>query len=462
MERLSSGLRVNHASDDPAGIAIAERMEARGRAIRTGIRGVNDLISLVQVADASLASIGQNLQRIRELAVQAANSTNTTADRQALDLESRALMTASRLLQNSTTFNGQQILNGSLNLNGVMPGLDASLSLYIQNVFQEKTTDELFRYAQMAQAACTISPNGPLASGDLRINGVAVAASVAGSQAGQTSDSAWSVAQAIAGVGITGLSAVANATSITGSSTLPPGGGVITSGQITINGVSVGAGNYVSAINAVSGQTGVTASVVAGAAPLGFPANIPYTLTLRAADGRNINVSGAGGFGLSDQNSVASLTVTGPLAEGASANLVLTGGNPAIAGFSGGTVAAVDSGAPVYVPLDEDAGFDQNPNLQTADAASSTIILMDRKLDKLLALRPKLGAAQNVLELRSAFLANAEETNAAAKSRIVDADYAVEMSTFVSSKIIQASGLAMIAQSNVDPGRLVAMLLGAN
>jgi flagellin len=185
-------------------------------------------------------------------------------------------------------------------------------------------------------------------------------------------------------------------------------------------------------------------------------------LTLRAADGRNINVSGAGGFGLSDQNSVASLTVTGPLAEGASANLVLTGGNPAIAGFSGGTVAAVDSGAPVYVPLDEDAGFDQNPNLQTADAASSTIILMDRKLDKLLALRPKLGAAQNVLELRSAFLANAEETNAAAKSRIVDADYAVEMSTFVSSKIIQASGLAMIAQSNVDPGRLVAMLLGAN
>jgi flagellin len=371
------------------------------------------------------------------------------------------LIAASRGIQSTADFNGHKILNGSLHFRNATLGLDAGVSLDIDGVFRGQTTDALFRYAQLAQASTTISPNGALLSGDLLINGNAIAASAGGSQAGQTNDSAWAIAQAISGAAVVGLTAVANATTITGSSTLPPAGGILSAGQITINGVSVGSGNFVSAINAVSGQTGVVATVVAGTAPIGFPADIPYTLTLSAADGRNINVTGTAAFGLNDQNAVGTLTVSGELAEGGKANLAISGNSPTTAGFSAGVIAAVDSGAPVPLILDEAAGFDLTPSLQTIDGATSTIQLMDRKLDILLTLRSKLGAMQNTLELRNEFLATANETNAAARSRIFDADYAIEMSALIRIKILQSSGLAMLAQANVDKRNLVSMLLGA-
>jgi flagellin len=448
--RLSSGLRINQASDDAAGLAIASRMEARGRAINVGLRGINDLVSLVQVADSTLASIGQNLQRIRELAVQAANGIYTSADRQALNRESQTLYMASREMQSQAAFNGQKLLDGSLHLRGDSLRLDAAIALDVQAVFSAKTTDVLFRYAQMAQASTSITPTGALSAGDLRINGKAVSASVAGAGAGQTADSAWAIAKAIQAVGITDLTATAS-TTVVGSATAIGNGNVI-AGQIVINGVPTGAGNYVSAINGIAGLTGVTASVSGGATP---------TLTLRAADGRNISVSGVGGFGLSDQVAVGSVTVTGPLAEGAAANLTIAGTSPGNAGFNVASVVAVDTGDPVYVPLDEAFGYDQNPNLETADGATSTILIADRKLAKLLDIRSKLGAVQNTLELRSALLANAGEANAAARSRVIDADYAVEMVALIRGKIIQQAGLAMIAQSNLDTGRLLTILIRA-
>ena len=459
VRRLSSGLRINSAADDAAGMAIAERMEARGRAINASLRGVNDLYSLVQVAEATLSTIGADLQRIRELAVQAANGTLSAADRQALQSESNALITAARSRQAQAAFNGQKILDGSLQFQDPGAGFDAGLSLNIAPVFFSKTTDELFRFAQYAQVTATIAPSGALAAGDLRINGVAVPASSSGAQAGQAASSAWAIAQAINQSGLSGLTATANATTLSGSSVLPPGGGTVAAGAIVINGVAAGAGNYVNAINAISGQTGVTAVVIAGAAPVGFPANVPYTLVLTAGDGRNIDVSGTSAFGLGDASVQGTVTLTGPLAERPAANLVVAGNNPTAAGFAAGTLSAVDSGEPVALPLDEESGYDQNPNLVTSESASITITLMDRKLGKLLSLQSKLGAVLNTLDLRTRFLQSAGESNAAARSRIVDADYAVEMAELTRQKILQSAGLAMLAQSNVSPVSLMQLLM---
>jgi flagellin len=450
--RLSSGLRVNSARDDAAGISIAGRLEARIRASNMGMRNINDLSSLLQVADAALGCISENLQRIRELAVQAANGTLSVSDRLALNEEAQTLIASARTVQTQTRFNGHNVLDGTFQFGAGSMGSGAEIALNLGALFLPKTTDELVRYAQFAQATKSTKPTGALAMGDLKINGKAVPASAAGSQAGQTANSAWSVAKAIDAAGIVGLSAVAVATTLSGVATVL-GSTNITAGSIVINGVATGAGNVVTAINTIAGQTGVTASLSGG---------IASTLVLTASDGRNIEVAGAGGFGLGDTTATGNVVLTGPLAEHLTSDLVIAGTNPANAGLTAGTIVASDSGDLVPIALDESSGYDQNPNLSTQAKASATISIMDRKIDRLLNLRPRIGAALNTLELRANHYATETTNTAAAKARITDADYAVEMAELSRLKILQSASLAMVAQANVNGASLARMLLRFN
>jgi flagellin len=119
MQRLSSGLRVNSAKDDAAGLAIAERMNTQVRGMNVAIRNANDGISLSQTAEGALGKISDNLQRMRELAVQSANDTNSTSDRTALDNEFKQLADENARLITNTTFNGQPLLTGAGGTAGV-------------------------------------------------------------------------------------------------------------------------------------------------------------------------------------------------------------------------------------------------------------------------------------------------------------------------------------------------------
>lgn len=113
LQRLSSGMRVNSAKDDAAGLAIAERMNAQVKGLNVGIRNANDAISLSQTAEGALGKVGENLQRMRELAVQASNGTNSTADRTTLNQEYSALAGEVTRVLDSTKFNGLALLNSS-------------------------------------------------------------------------------------------------------------------------------------------------------------------------------------------------------------------------------------------------------------------------------------------------------------------------------------------------------------
>lgn len=113
MQRLSSGLRVNSAKDDAAGLAIAERMNAQVRGMNVAVRNANDGISLAQTAEGALGKIGENLQRMRELAVQGANDTNGTSDRAALNDEYGQLAAENARVIANTQFNGQSLLTGT-------------------------------------------------------------------------------------------------------------------------------------------------------------------------------------------------------------------------------------------------------------------------------------------------------------------------------------------------------------
>ena len=129
LQRLSSGLRVNSAKDDAAGLAIAERMTTQVRGLNQGIRNVADGISLAQTAEGGLDSIANNLQRIRELAVQSANFTNTATDRAALQLEVDQLKEEITRVANQTSFNGVKLLNGSFTTATFQAGANVGRSL---------------------------------------------------------------------------------------------------------------------------------------------------------------------------------------------------------------------------------------------------------------------------------------------------------------------------------------------
>ncbi|MBD9437475.1 flagellin [Pseudoxanthomonas sp. PXM03] len=134
IQRLSSGLRINSAKDDAAGLAISERFSTQIRGLDVAVRNANDGISLAQVAEGSLTEIGNNLQRIRELSVQSANATNSSSDRAALNAEVKQLTSEIDRVAKQADFNGTKLLDGSFTSQLFQVGANASQAIAIDKV----------------------------------------------------------------------------------------------------------------------------------------------------------------------------------------------------------------------------------------------------------------------------------------------------------------------------------------
>lgn len=148
LQRLSSGLRVNSAKDDAAGLAISERMNSQVRGMNVAIRNANDGISLAQTAEGALGKIGDNLQRMRELAVQSANDTNSTEDRAMINAEYQQLVEENVRITENTKFNGQTLLDGNGGNGGTFAfqiGANTSADNQIEIVTEDVAAD--FTYA---------------------------------------------------------------------------------------------------------------------------------------------------------------------------------------------------------------------------------------------------------------------------------------------------------------------------
>jgi flagellin len=292
LQRLSSGLRINSAKDDAAGLAISERFSTQIRGLNQAQRNANDGISLSQTAEGALTETGNALQRIRELAIQASNATNSASDRAALNAEAQALLSEINRRGQTTQFNGQNILDGSLTGAQFQVGAQANQTIAVS--IAGATTDRLGAFQVTGGQVTGTALDGS----DFNINGVAVGVSVATGAAGVTADSATAIATAInRATSETGVSATAT-NSVTGVA--PVAGQSLAAGDLVINGVAVGpisrdsspitqGRNAEAAINDVSNQTGVTAVADASTG----------ALTLTAADGRNIEIS-AGNAGTVD------------------------------------------------------------------------------------------------------------------------------------------------------------------
>ena len=293
LQRLSSGLRINNAKDDAAGLSISDRMTSQINGMNQAARNANDGISLAQTAEGALSQVSTNLQRIRTLALQSANSTNSSSDRSALNSEVQQLLSEIQRVSETTQFNGLNLLDGSFSSAQFQVGANASQTIAVS--VSGAATSQLGTY-QTGSSGTTAVSNATLsgAATEVTINGVAIGASAATSAKGVDAASATAKATAInAKTTETGVTATAS-NSLTANA--PTARSALASGVLKVNGVSIGAiasstsavtqgRNAATAINAVSNQTGVTATADASTG----------ALKLSTSDGRNIALTSTAG-----------------------------------------------------------------------------------------------------------------------------------------------------------------------
>ncbi|MGJ8690355.1 MAG: flagellin [Gammaproteobacteria bacterium] len=348
LERLSSGLRINSAKDDAAGLAISTRFQSQINGLNVAMRNVGDGVSLAQTAEGALGAMTDSLQRIRELALQSSNGTNSDADRQALNAETQQLIAEISRAGSQTNFNGLNLLDGSFSSVfqvGANSGETISVSI------GKLTADTLG--VSSKSGVTTTATTSALSAGDLVINGVTIGASRASDDTGSTSNAAASAIAKAAAVNRasseSGVTAIVDANSAAGSAMTA----AVTSGTVVVNGTSISVdttgdatssrASVVSAINAQSSLTGVTA-VDSGDDARG--------VSLVAADGRNITTSFTGTLTAATTGLKAAGTDTGGytlVANSGVSEINVSGADLTSAGLSAGTytagVATVSSSA---------------------------------------------------------------------------------------------------------------------
>lgn len=302
LQRLSSGMRINSAKDDAAGLAISNRMTAQIRGLNQASRNANDGISLAQTAEGGLGTITGNLQRIRELAIQSANATNSASDRAALQTEAAQLISEIDRIATTTSFNNVNLLDGTFASQQFQVGANANQTISVSSISSARTSALGASFSSQIVGG-TVTANA-ISAGDLIINGISL-----GEQAGGVgaNNDAKDIAAAINALSGTGVTATAQSNSLTGGTVVSDFANNLADGDLTINGVSVGAvtsgadatgqtTNVINAINGISATTGVVASNATAT-----------TITLTAADGRNI-VVGFAGAGDANSTSLAAGT----------------------------------------------------------------------------------------------------------------------------------------------------------
>ncbi|WP_214835308.1 flagellin [Exiguobacterium sp. s36] len=428
MEKLSSGLRINRAGDDAAGLAISEKMRGQIRGLDQATRNSQDGISMIQTAEGALNETHSILQRMRELSVQSSNDTNTGDDRKEIQKEVEQLKSEINRISETTEFNTQKLLNGSL----------ASVG------------------ASNNSANVEVVSTSGLKVGDYSVTVTTAATKAVGTGASYAAD--------------------ADVNTAFGA----------TSKTISINGASIDTSNVttkqelLNAINAKSTETGFVASF--NTDELTFTANefgSGKTLAITGAD--SALMSGTPGF---TDGADAVVTVTNPDSVSQSVTGVgqeinyqgaefLAKGNAA----TGATVTVASSGASLQIGANKDQnilvaineistntlggtseGFVKDIDLRTKDGANSAVAVLDKAIQNVSGERSKLGATQNRLEHTISNLSTSAENLQAAESRIRDVDMAKEMMNFTKNNILNQAAQAMMSQSNQQPQAVLQLL----
>jgi flagellin len=458
LQRLSSGLKINSAADDAAGLAIATNFTTQINGTNQAVNNANDAVSEAQTAGGALTTLTANLQSIRTLAVEAANGSNSSADRAALDQQVQQQISEITRIASQTNFNGARVLDGSAGVTNYQVGANVGSTISV-NLTQGVRADQIGQIAQASTTATTAALTGALTISVGTGTAVSVGASVAGSQPGQTAGSAYAKAAAINAAGIAGLTASANtavtettafstlsvgATSAAGTFDLSINGQTIYGGTGNVAaGATLTAANVASQINLYSSlDGGVTAAVSGG------------KLTLTAADGSDIKVqqtvSGTTqgtGIDASISGGVAGTAFvnSGKVTLESNSNIGLAGADVAAIGQTAGTISL---GANTLA----------NANVLTVTGANNTIQAVDAALASVSQLQSQLGAIQNRFTSTVQNLQSTVQNLTQSRSTIQDADFAAETAKLTQSNVLQQAGISVLAQANQQPQLILKLL----
>ncbi|MFT3813813.1 MAG: flagellin [Acidovorax sp.] len=493
IQRLSSGLRINSAKDDAAGLAISQRFTSQINGLDQAVRNANDGISLAQTAEGALGSSSDILQRIRQLAVQSANATNSASDRQAMNAEVNQLTSELNRIAQTTNFNGRNLLDGSFTSAAFQVGANANQTITATS--SNFTTSAYGNYRIGAKAATATDSSGDLTLGSTANAVIAQGAVGASAVTGGTLqiDGAYGskTITYTAGTSAKDMAAKINAetetTGVSATARTQVGLGGLAAGEaytlkvasnngtgapVTVSftvGATVNADGLsaaAKAFNDAASKTGVTASVSSDGTRIvltndsGQDIHIvndsvaANTINVTNADGSALaggagagiaGADGAGAFGTDD------LVVTGQIALDSSKSFSATDSGGAAAGGGFLTVATAAASQMQKV---------QDMDVSTVDGANRTLAIVDAAIDAISGQRAAYGALQSRFESTVTNLQTSSENMSASRSRIQDTDFAAETANLSRAQILQQAGTAMVAQANQLPQGVLALLRG--
>ena len=386
LERLSSGLRINSAKDDAAGLAISERFTAQIKGLNQGVRNANDGISLAQTAEGALKEVTSNLQRIRELSVQAANATNSASDRTALQAEVTQLVAEVERVASSTKFNGVALLDGTFTNKAFQVGADITDTVSISSITSAKTSAlGSAAYASVTDTGnTTVDSNTISSTNAMFINGFQVGDSASSSAADKaTAINAISGATNVTATAATAAVAATNVATGGATDAVIINGETVTydgsSGTIATNATAFKVA--ADALNAGAGLTDITVAVDGAGG-----------ITLTAAGGKSIDITAAAansGFTVAETR--GSLTLASTDAAGITVSSTSGGasGSNAVSGFVTNTATA---GGAATGGLNTALSA---VNISTANGATAAISAIDGALDTINSTRATLGSYQS-------------------------------------------------------------------
>ncbi len=511
MQRLSSGLRVNTAKDDAAGLAISERMLTQVKGMDAAKRNANDGISLAQVAEGSMQKMTDILQRGRELAVQAANGTNSRSDRQALFAEYSQLLQEFERMSQTANFNGHKLLDGSFTAQTFQVGANAgqTIDVSIPALKKNEIGHYQFDYPDKAddlKFTGWLSSNSNGLAGSLNeppnrtltLNGQGVPMGVGEKSAADVAERINSTAfdPPILAIAKTEIGFAINPPLAAGQNAtikLVSGDDYSKAQTVTFpwDGSTSDAMAAMKAINAVSDQTGVYAVDVlpqekSGTAPpnLGKPG--PSAVIKLVNDkGENIHILNSSGNGAKAYLIQDSWTDAGFVSGTAMVFSTDDSGSTGVMGVdSGGVIGVITLASSekfdvigdyeYYDPYGTEVGFIdtaykkadaklkpvEDVSFDDASLASLALLTFDGAISSVSRARATLGAVQSRFEATIANLEISSENTAAARARIVDADFAQETAQLARQQILQNAGTAMVAQANAVPEQVLTLLKG--
>ena len=456
IQRLSSGLRINSAKDDAAGLAISERFTSQIRGLNQAVRNANDGISLAQTAEGALKASGDILQRVRELGVQSANATNSAGDRKAIQAEVGQLLSELDRISTTTEFNGQKLLDGSFGSATFQVGANANQTITATTGnFRTTTYGAQLNATKLVEAAATATS----------LAGTVVIAGLQTKTATLTAtDTAATAAAAINALAdATGVTASARNVSelkfaATGAISLAVKGDNTTAANVTFNvtgNTAAGLAEAVKALNDVASQTGVTTKLNA--------ATDGIVLTNEAGSDINLaNNSAAAGITLAALNAEGTLAgasgapVFGAATAAAAAASVISRGTLEFNSDKGYSLTGTSALAPTTAAASLKAV--NTIDVSTVEGSAKALKIIDAALSSVNGQRASFGALQSRFETTVNNLQSTSENMSASRGRIQDADFAAETANLSRAQILQQAGTAMVAQANQLPQGVLALL----